>query len=156
MNKNSKIKLLYGLIFRVSKFEFERIRGKKLDFHRLFRLIGFLRRPAKWRASSWCFVHDTYRILGGGGWIVVEILFLLSKSRYDTIERLNEKLSLCLNCVVEFRVDRKPIVDYSLRSIFNPAQLFKKIVRIFKLSFKQEKKEKKTAISQTLIIESYK
>lgn len=61
----------------------------------------------------------------------------------------------CLNCVVEFRVDRKPIVDYSLRSIFNPAQLFKKIVRIFKLSFKQEK-EKKTAISQTLIIESYK
>lgn len=94
MNKNSKIKLLYGLIFRVSKFEFERIRGKKLDFHRLFRLIGFLRRPAKWRASSRCFVHDTYRILGGGGgWIVVEILFLLSKSRYDTIERLNEKLS---------------------------------------------------------------
>lgn len=45
ISRRKKFKDQIAVIFRISKLEFERIRGKKLDFHRLFRLIGFLRRP---------------------------------------------------------------------------------------------------------------
>lgn len=59
ISRRKKFKDQIAVIFRISKLEFERIRGKKLDFHRLFRLIGFLRRPLE---TEGLLLHVSYMI----------------------------------------------------------------------------------------------
>lgn len=94
--KNSKIKLLWYFVYRSSNSrEFV---GKKLDFHRPFRLIGFLRRPLE---TEGLLLHVSYMIRiafsRGKGRVgsPSHSRNSLWKSRYDTI--VNEKLSSTLN-----------------------------------------------------------
>lgn len=97
----------YRLIFRISRFEFERIRGKKLDFHRLFRLIGFLRRPTKWRGffSMFCTRYVSHSRRGG-----LDRSLRNSLSAFKITIQYNCKweiiLDSCLNCFVDFELIR--------------------------------------------------
>lgn len=137
ISRRKKFKDQIAVIFRISKLEFERIRGKKLDFHRLFRLIGFLRRPLE---TEGLLLHVSYMIRiafsRGKGRVgsPSHSRNSLWKSRYDTI--VNEKLSSTLNW---FRW----LIGSKSNRWYKQVNLSNRRSYVSSLSFNQAKKKKK-------------
>lgn len=89
ISRRKKFKDQIAVIFRVSKLEFERIRGKKIRFSPSLSVDRISSPPPRnGGASSPCFVHDTYRILEGEGkgWIAVPF------------EKFSLKITIRYNC----------------------------------------------------------